>query len=203
VDGVLSLEDYVITDTMLLRSNEGWQYVEEVTRVKTSWRLYQLDQLASYDFTFNQNYSWDRGSDPEEIKSTRIQNEIYKETMYRAGQEAAQKIAPYWKDLERVYFPYGNEDFAIAAKFMRDGNWREAAAIWGTYVNSKNKVTAAKAMFNMAICSEMAGNLEMAREWLKRSADKGMDPYFIGSYENELKKSAARKLKLDKQMGSR
>jgi len=203
VDGVLALESYAIRDTMVLRNEEGWSYIEQITKVRTYWRLYQLEQLATYDFTFNQTYTWDRGSDPDQIKSSAIQKDIYRESMYKAGQEAARKLAPYWTELERVYFPYGNEDFIRAAKFLRDGNWREAASLWGNYVNAKSSVTAAKARFNMAVASEMGGNLDMATEWLKRSSEKGMDPYFTGLYEKELKKSAARKANLDKQMVSR
>jgi hypothetical protein len=200
VDGVLALESYFLSDTLILRNEDGWSYIEQQTRVNTTWRLYQLDQLASYDFTCKQTLTWDRGSDPEEIKSSRIQKEIFKESMYKTGQEAARKIAPFWSKLYRIYFPFGNEDFTKAASFLREGNWRDAASIWNRYVNSKNRFTSSKARFNMAVAAEMAGNPSLAMDWLKKSAESGMLPYYVEYYGNDLQKRAKIKSTLDNQM---
>jgi hypothetical protein len=92
---------------------------------------------------------------------------------YVTGLEYSQKIAPSWMDEQRIYFIRGTKEMRKAVEYVADNNWLEAAGYW-QLVMQKPKIkpeTAAKAAFNMAVANEMAGNFDVALEWLNKSAE--------------------------------
>lgn len=86
-----------------------------------------------------------------------------------AGTNTAQFILPHWITIQRMYYFSINKDLNEATQLAEAGKWIEAAKIWKAHIESKNKKTAAKCMFNMAIACEMNDDLDAAIEWVVKS----------------------------------
>ncbi len=200
IDAVLSLEYSEFRDTVVARSADGWISYQLDIIVKTYWRIYRLAQYSVSDYLFTDTLHAYVGEDPNLIISSENKLSLLKQAMYLAGENTGRRLAPYWTDLDRIYFPFGNEELSLAAKYMRDGEWKAAAEILNRYAQVRRKPLAARACFNMAVTCEMAGNITLALEWLKESEKKGMDTYFITDYRAKLKERLPKTLKLDQQM---
>jgi len=200
LDAALALESCCYRDTVISLVRDGWKTYSFLQILSTYWRLYELknNQFTEYQFTDTLTYElWEV---EEMIQSSPFDHFMVIEGMYETGKKTAHKIAPYWIQLERAYFPYGPHDFHKGARYMREGNWAEAAGIWDLYVDSRNSVEAAKACYNMAVTCELAGEISLALEWLAKSGQKGMHPYYINEYRKELVIRAEKNKLLDLQM---
>lgn len=97
----------------------------------------------------------------------------------QAGETAGNSVAAYAmpreKAVERSYYRKGSNGIRKGAGLAQNGNWTAAAAEWRRHTESRRKKTAARACLNMAVTCERSGRLALAREWAKKSADKGND----------------------------
>lgn len=57
----------------------------------------------------------------------------------------------------------------MAEKYALENDWNKAAELWKKRTENRDQQVAAKACFNMALASEMAGNPEIGIEWLIKS----------------------------------
>jgi hypothetical protein len=57
----------------------------------------------------------------------------------------------------------------VAKRKAQTGNWDEAGKLWEKETASDNKKIAGRACYNMAIISEINGDLEAAIKWAQRS----------------------------------
>jgi hypothetical protein len=199
-DAVLSLESCEYRDTVISSVTDGWVSYSYLLICKTFWRLYDLDSYQTKDYLFTDTSGFDLGEASELIKSTVEKTALVEQCMYWAGRNTGRRLSPYWTELERIYFPYGPNDFWKGAKFMREGNWTEAGAIWNLYVGLKNKTAAAKACFNMAVTCELAGEMTVAQEWLDKSEQLGMPESYTREYRKQLKDRVKKVKLLDEQM---
>jgi hypothetical protein len=203
VDAVLALESVEMKDTVVLRQSDGWIFSDYRILIKSSWRLYNLKQYTVSNFIFSDTLNNDLGYSPDPTVPSDIKLTLIKQAMYEAGQSTARRLAPYWIELDRIYFPYGSESYAKAADYMEKGNWQKAAEIWSALSKSKNKTLRAKVCFNMAVTCELAGNMPMALVWLKESEKNGMAEYFLTDYRAKLADRIKKNVKLDQQMKNR
>lgn len=200
LDAVLSLEGCNYRDTVTTAVSEFWVTHTYFLICKTHWRLYDLNTYQFKDVVFSDTTTIDLGQDPALNKSAAEKIEMVKQRMYWAGRNTGRRFAPYWTELERIYFPYGPGDFYLGARYMREGNWTEAAAIWDLFMEIRNKTVTAKACFNMAVTCELAGEMALAQEWLDKSEKLGMPEYYIQDYAKQLKERAEKMQILDQQM---
>ena len=200
-DAVLSLEIGTVDDTVKYSLLDGWlsswQYI---VYVKTFWRLYRLSNFQSKEFSFSDTIAFEIDSPSEFSSSPDRKIECIRNAMYEAGVQTAKKLAPWWTTLERYYFQTGQSEFLRGAKYLKDGNWREAAETWRPLTESRKKMMAAKACFNMSLTCEMANNIPAALEWLKKSEKLGMNEFYINDYQTKLVKRKTETEKLDEQM---
>jgi len=143
------------------------------TYIHNSWRIYNplsmkiIDEFEYVDTTYSEvdenifKYIFSDGSPDRESK--------VKNASYWAGIQYGVRITPLWEDVYRKYFRWGNEKSKKAAIFIDNGNWLDAAIIWNTETENKNKKIASKACYNMALASEVMDNLKMAEYWAERS----------------------------------
>ena len=200
-DGVLVLESCTMKDTLIPAVRGGWLGVFEYRLVtQTHWRLYSLKDQTRQEFLFSDTLNSDIS--PEDagyaspvVKALRLRGN------YTAGEKAAKKLAPYWTDLDRLYFPYGQGLFYDGGEFMRKGDWEKAATIWEVLADSKSKVQSAKASYNMAVTCEMAGRTDLALAWIDRAESLGMPKYLITEYREKIQARLQKEKELDKQMG--
>ncbi|HLZ88487.1 MAG TPA: DUF6340 family protein [Puia sp.] len=165
------------------------QQVNVNTLVKTGWRIYDpasrniLDEyILSRDLSFQS-----RGIDPLAAGSALIgHKEEVKQTAGNAGQAYATRIIPYSIRVSRFYFVRGDANFIIAKRMAQTGNWDGAAKIWQQETTSSSRKAAGRACYNMAIISEINGDLDGAIQW----AQKAYEVYNIRlalSYVNVLR----------------
>ncbi|MBS1603747.1 MAG: hypothetical protein JST42_13845 [Bacteroidetes bacterium] len=138
------------------------------TQVKTGWRIYDpysrtiLDEyVLSRDLSFQ-----NRGLDPSSLFGRK---EAVKDAASDAGQAYASRIVPYSIRVSRYYFVRGNSSFILAKRMARTGNWDGAARLWQQSTSSSSRKAAGRACYNMAISSEINGDLDGAIRWAQKA----------------------------------
>ena len=86
-----------------------------------------------------------------------------------SGIEMSEYISPKWKDEIRYYFITGKKEIDAAIPFIKQDKWEEAATLWRKYASVPSKTLRSKIEYNLALASEMTGNLELAIEWAVKS----------------------------------
>ena len=76
---------------------------------------------------------------------------------------------PYRLRIERKYFVKGTDNFRTGKRKARTGNWDEAGLLWAKETENPSRKIAGRAFYNMAIISEINGNIDEAIEWARRS----------------------------------
>ena len=156
------------------------------TQVKTGWRIYDpstrsiLDQyVISRDLTV-------QGSN---ILATGAELLGHKEAVINAGtcagQDYATRIIPYTLRVSRFYYIRGNPGFSLAKRMARAGDWDAAGKIWREAANSPSGKVAGRGCYNMAIISEINGDLNGALQWARKAYEVYRTPYAL-SYVNLL-----------------
>jgi hypothetical protein len=87
----------------------------------------------------------------------------------KAGEAYAARILPCWIRVSRDYFVAGNENFVTAKRKAQSGNWDGAAEIWSQETKNTDGRIAGRACYNMAIISEINGDLDGAIQWAQKS----------------------------------
>jgi hypothetical protein len=143
-----------------------------LTVVKTGWRIYDpmgKNILDEYALSKQLSFSG-RGVNPVAAASAVMnRNEAVKEVAGQAGQAYALRIIPFWIRVNRDYYVRGTDNFVVAKRKAQTGNWDEAGKLWEKETASDNKKIAGRACYNMAIISEINGDLEAAIKWAQRS----------------------------------
>ncbi|MEO6314753.1 MAG: DUF6340 family protein [Chitinophagaceae bacterium] len=159
------------------------------TLVKTGWRIYDLKGrmvLDEYAFNRSLNYSA-KGLNPVAAAAGLInRKEAVKEAGIKTGQAYAQRIMPYWIRVSRDYYIKGSDNFTVGTRMARTGNWNGAAERWLKEINNPNGKIAGRACYNMAIISEINGDLDKATEWAKKAYENFNDRLAL-NYVNILK----------------
>ncbi len=156
------------------------------TQVKTGWRIYDpatrsiLDQFIIYrDLTFQGGSLFATGSALLGHKEAVIK------AGNRVGQDYATRIIPYSLRVSRYYYVRGNGSFSVAKRMAQAGDWDAAAKIWREAANSPSGKVAGRGCYNMAIISEINGDLNGALQWAKKAYEVYKTPYAL-SYVNIL-----------------
>ena len=144
------------------------QQVNMNTLVKTGWRIYDpysrtiLDEyVLSKDLAFQSH-----GLDPSSLAGRK---EAVRQAGNNAGQAYAFRIVPYSVRVSRYYYVRGDDNFTIATRMARTGNWDGAGKIWQQETASSSRKAAGRACYNMAIISEINGDLDGAIQWAQKA----------------------------------
>ncbi len=159
------------------------------TLVKTGWRIYDLHGRTILDeYAFNRSLQYSaRGLNPVAAAAGLInRKEAVKETGNQNGHAYAQRILPYFIRVYRDYFIKGSDNFSIATRMARTGNWKGAEQQWLKETNNPSTKIAGRACYNIAIICEINGNLDKAIEWAKTSYERYNNKLAL-SYVNVLK----------------
>lgn len=81
------------------------------------------------------------------------------------GRSYAHSVLPYWTRVTRDYYVRGTNDFKTAKRRAQTGNWEGAAELWPTQTGNPDRKIAGRAAYNMAIISEIRGDLDAAIDW--------------------------------------
>jgi hypothetical protein len=147
-------------------------HVNMTTTVKTGWRIYDPSSRTILDeYVLGRDISSSASGINPAVAASALNGRIeaVKDVSTQAGQAYAARILPYWIRVSRDYFVGGNDNFKIAKRKAQAGNWDGAAAIWQQETKDPNGKLAGRACYNMAIISEINGNLETAIQWAQKS----------------------------------
>ncbi|MBV5315746.1 MAG: hypothetical protein JZU47_20780 [Prolixibacteraceae bacterium] len=115
-----------------------------------------------------------------------------KQTLINAGIKVAlevdEKLSPTWSSEKRGYFLFNRKN-DLGQQLMNENKYDEAEKYWTEMAQSKNKNTRSKAEFNLALISELNGDLDGALEW----GLKSFYSYYRYQTEAYLKKLKTRK----------
>jgi len=152
------------------------QQANITTLVKTGWRIYDPVGrviLDEYPLSRSINRSAS-GINPAVAANVIVsRKEAVKEVGTRIGQVYADRIIPFWIRVTRDYYVRGTDNFRIARRKAQTGNWNDAGSIWQQETNNPSPKVAGRACYNMAIISEINGDLDAAIGW----AQKGYENY--------------------------
>jgi hypothetical protein len=142
------------------------------TFVSAGWRIYDLrgknilgEAIISRNIIFH-----GRGINPLLAAKALIdRKEAVKEVGNIAGHAYAFSIMPSWIRVSRDYYVRGNNNFKLATRKARTGNWDGAGKLWEAETNNPKNKIAGRACYNMAIISEINGDIDMAIKWAQKS----------------------------------
>ena len=142
------------------------------TQIQNGWRVYDPATKEVLDeYAFN-NTVVSRGSGVNPIKAVKAvinRKEAVVETSSNIGQRYGMRITPYKRRVTRTYFVRGNTNFEVAKRRAQSGKWNSAAELWEQEVSNPNAKIAGRACYNMAIISEINGDLNEAMDWAAKS----------------------------------
>lgn len=147
-------------------------HVNMTTSVKTGWRIYDPATRTILDeYVLNRDISSSASGINPVVAASALNGRIeaVKDVSTQAGQAYAARILPYWIRVSRDYFVGGNDNFVTAKRKAQAGNWDGAAAIWKQETKDPDGKLAGRACYNMAIISEINGNLDEAIQWAQKS----------------------------------
>jgi hypothetical protein len=120
-----------------------------------------------------------------------------KQALINAGIKVAldidEKISPTWISEKRGYFLIQSKDDP-GQKFMAENNYAEAEKYWTELAQSNHKKIRSKAEYNLALISELDGDLDGAIDW----GLKSFYSYYRHQTETYLKRLQIRKTTLQK-----
>ncbi|HVU58961.1 MAG TPA: DUF6340 family protein [Puia sp.] len=162
------------------------QQVNMTTLVKTGWRIYDpssrniLDEyVLSRDLAF-------RGTPIAAASAIMAHKEEVIKVGGQAGQAYAYRIMPYSIRVSRYYYVRGSSNFTVATRMARTGNWDGAAKLWQQETTNPSRKVAGRACYNMAIISEINGDLNGAMTWAQKAYEVYNNRLAL-SYVNVLK----------------
>jgi hypothetical protein len=146
--------------------------VNMMTTVKTGWRIYDpANRVILDEYVLGRDISSSASGINPAVAASALNGRIeaVKEVGTQAGQAYAARILPYWIRVSRDYFVRGDDNFATATRKARSGNWDGAAEIWKQETKNPDGKLAGRAEYNMAIISEINGDLDGAILWAQKS----------------------------------
>lgn len=142
------------------------------TLVKTGWRIYDRQGhiiLDEYNLGESVVYSG-KGINPVIAAAGIIgRKDAVNEVSNKAGHAYALRILPYELRVMRDYYVKGTDNFKIAKRKAQVGNWDQAGELWEKETANRSGKVAGRACYNMAIISEINGNLEEALGWAQKA----------------------------------
>lgn len=203
-DAVVALETFHSFDSLSYDASVFEVFAHRTTNLITVWRMYTPDHIRPIQKSLFKDTLYFRASGYSAYTSKQnlpTRRQALYEASFQAGKKLAHNISPHWKGIERIYFEYFNEPMSKAATYARNKEWKQAAAIWRSVAEEGDRRKHALAAYNMAVASEMTGNLELASYWLAEALEKKPNDYYFKKYRDILSKRIERQKTIDRQMG--
>jgi hypothetical protein len=148
-------------------------------RVNVGWRLYDPKTRVVLDETMISDMNEDRGfGDTQQAASNNLESayNITRGLSAHIGEKYGRRIAPVWTAVSRIYYTTakdaGKEPMEKADRYVKAGDWEEAANIWRALTEKRDQATAGRAAHNLALAAERNGNLPAALEWARKAYAK-------------------------------
>ncbi len=173
------------------------------TLIKNGWRVYDpQSKLILDEYAFNEGIvAVGSGINPiEAVKTVINRKEAVVEHSRNIGNAYARRIRPYRHRVTRNYFVRGTDNFKIAQRRAQTGDWDGAAQLWEQELSHPDEKVAGRAYYNMAISSEINGDLNKAMEYASKSYSDYRNNEAI-RYLDILRYRQRQQHRLDRQLG--
>ena len=157
------------------------------------WTVYGDKEQRIIDrFTQVDTLYWDELDENGQYKKLRIPDKKNAITLAAGviGENYAKHILPAWAKVDRTIMQSSDSEFQKAMKLAQNNKWEEAIAIWQNYADSKSKLKRVTALYNLALASEMNGNIDQAIG-LTDQAAKVSSGLFMSSENEAVRKYSA------------
>lgn len=201
-DALILLDMYSSFYSVYPNPDNGRSIAKVVTA--SIWTIYDASKVRIINHTsLIDTLYWDGLDELENYSASRIPNKkaAIKIAAGLAGVNYSKNIVPNWAKVYRNTLSCNQVDFKKAAELAKKNKWEEASALWGKYTESTNKRYQMQALFNLAIASEMNGNIEVATEMISKASKVSSSPFYASENENIRKYSAVlakRKIELNR-----
>ena len=200
-DALILLDMYSSFYSVYPNPDNGHLIAKVVTA--SIWTIYDPSKVQIINHTtLVDTLYWDGLDESESYSASRIPNKkaAMKIAAGLTGVKYSKNIVPSWATVYRQTLSCNQIDFKKAAELAKKNNWDEASALWEKYIDSTKKKYQKQALFNLAVASEMNGDIEAAIELISRaskvsSSASSMENKSIRQYSAEL---AKRKIELNK-----
>jgi len=138
---------------------------------RAHWRIYYpktkqivLDYTKNEDTLYWESYEFDLRTTFRKLPSIKA---AAAETGIKNALDFSKLIAPNWTEESRYYYVLEDSNIDRSIQFASDGEWEKAYDNWKIFVTKGNSIKVSKIMLNLALASEMNGNIPEAIEWAK------------------------------------
>ena len=170
MDSKVSMKKSKMTSQNMMRDKtqiKGQEITLE-TLVENGWKIYYPKyQLIIDEFTYNEEFiSKAKGINPSEaLKAMQFRRDSIIHKGKLAGNTYGKRLQPFERDISRTYFVKGSEGFQEARELLNSGDITGAERLWFLDLKNNKAKIRARACHNLAVSSEVQGNLEEALEW--------------------------------------
>ena len=179
-DVLFSLELFDPGSTVGLNIANFVQVLNMKTQVKTGWRIYDPNTRTILDQFFIYRDLNCQGGNFLTVSSAQLgRKEAVIRASNRLGEDYATRVTPYYLRVSRFYYIRGSADFSVATRMARAGDWASAARIWSDATKTPSRKVAGRACYNMAIISEINGDLNGALQWARKAYEVYRTPYAL------------------------
>lgn len=213
-DLVISIDRFLVESTIRLdfsRSIHLYKVAMDA-RANPALHLYDVRNggksqlLQSKDTLYWENFDIDSESAISRFPSL---SDCFHDLVNYSSDRVMKKLFPHFEKATRFYYSTSNLNLKDAVRFVKEGKWEEATAIWQYfYENSKSKKLKGYCALNMALSSEMVDDYDKAIEWCDKatsllnqvkSTSSQVDRARIAEYKKELQQRQKLARILDKQ----
>ncbi len=142
------------------------------------WRFYSCeDNKPFFEQDISTDYQYQTQSEnPYESRSELPSSEVsLLSVSERGAKQLLPYISPFWVKETRSFYAYGTTQLVEAANLAREGYWSQATDIWFELTKDPRKSIAKKAVYNMILASEVAGDYELAKSWANTAIEEYKD----------------------------
>ena len=169
--------------------------------VESGWRIYDVNKREIIDenkyIEIKEFNAW--GSSAEDAQLNLPSKRLaIKQAGIHAGENYGFRISPIWLNENRTYYIGKHEDLKNASEYVKREDWVSAIEIWLPLTEVENTKISSRAAFNMALASEVVGNLKTALDWAERAQKIGNKKAY--NYINILNTRIMDEKKLKKQL---
>ena len=170
MDSKVSVKNSKMTSQNMMRDKTQVkaQEITLETLVENGWKIYYPKyQLIIDEFTYKEEFvSKAKGINPSEaLKAMQFRRDSLIQKGALAGETYGKRLKPVERDIYRSYYVKGSESLKAASALMNAGDTSGAQGLWFLDLKSDKAKTRAKACHNLAVTSELQGELEKALEW--------------------------------------
>lgn len=178
-DAAIVLDDVKTFDWLFYKGeNPGPVYIMMEAYTASFWKIYRLSDFTLLDeFALLDTNTWQVSRFSFEAGFSSIPNRIdaLAEGAFNSGERAGRRLSPYSVKVNRSFYVDSDSRMKEAEQWTNQSLWLTAAKIWNEVAAGKNRKRASMAAYNMALASEIQGNLEMAVYWIEKAMELKSD----------------------------